>query len=118
MSDKTKTIWTMNGLLAVIVMLLCAIYSYNRPTVKAAGGGWETDDTIILPFRAQGERLVLIDTKKKQIMVYNEKQNGKFGLCAAHSYKYDIEMDDTEGAAQKPPYTYFDAKAMYEKGAK
>ena len=120
--NNNKTTWTINGLLVAIAVLLGVVYASNRPlgSAHAAGGGWDTDDTMILPYRAQGERLVLVDTKKKQIMIYNERQNGKFGLSGAHSYKYDIEMIDTESAAsgQKPPYTYFDAKKLYDEGGK
>jgi hypothetical protein len=120
MTPSTKNTWLINGLLTVIAVLLVAIYLHTRPigAARAAGQGWATDDTMVLQLRAATERLVLVDTNKKQIMIYNEKQNGKFGLSGAHSYKYDIEMVDTENANPKPPYTYFDAKKMYDEGAK
>src|SRR5436190_5288769 len=120
MTPTAKNTWLINGLLVVIAVLLATVYIHNRPlsAAHAAGGGWDTDDTIVLQMRAATERLVLVDTRKKQIMIYNEKQNGKFGLSGAHSYKYDIEMVDTETASPKPPYTYFDAKKLYDEGAK
>src|SRR5947207_187777 len=95
-----KNSWTINGLLAVILLLLATKYIASNPfgSAHAAGGGWATDDTMVLPLRTQNERMVLIDTQKKQIMVYLERNNGSFGLIGAHSYKYDIEMIDTEGA--------------------
>lgn len=113
-----KTSWIINGLLAVILVLLASKYLSSQPlgSAHAAGGGWATDDTMVLPLKTSQERMVLIDTQKKQIMVYLERNNGSFGLIGAHSYKYDIEMVDTENAkaGSKPPYTYFDAKKIYE----
>ena len=117
MSERAKTNWMMNGLLAVILVLLAGKYASSRalPTAHAAGGGWETDGIMVLPITTLNERFVLVDTKKQNICVYHGRANGTFGLVGARSYKYDIEMEDTEKLkGVGTGLTYVQVKTLYE----
>jgi hypothetical protein len=97
MSDKLRINWTINGLLAVILVLLCGYY-FQTPMQKAhAGTGWDTNGIMAMT-TAANESLVLVDTAKQNIMVYKATQQ-KFRLIGARSYKYDVEVDDTEGTS-------------------
>ncbi len=96
MTDRSKSIWTMNALLAIILALLGTYYvSIPSPSAYAAGGGWETDGIMVTNTASDGERLVLIDTTKKTIMIYRPQTN-KFRLVGARSYEYDVQIEDTE----------------------
>lgn len=103
MTRETKTTWIMNGLLAVILVLLAGHYlNSTAAPAYAAGGGWDTDG-IMATTALDAERLVLVDTKNKAIMVY--KVNGNmFRLVGARSFEYDVEVDDSDGTIiQKSP---------------
>lgn len=97
MNEKPKTRWTINALLAVILALLLGYY-FQSPAQKAhaAGGGWDTDGIMALSTAADNERIVLVDSKKQNIMVYKQQGN-KFRLVGARSFKYDVEIPDAEG---------------------
>ena len=117
MSENTKTTWLMNGLLAVILVLLAGNYAKNHalPSAQAAGGGWETDGIMVLPVTGLNERFILIDTKKQNLCVYHGRANGSFGLVGARSYKYDIEMEDTEKLRNVGTgLNYIQVKQLYE----
>jgi hypothetical protein len=117
MSDTIKNKWLINLLLAVILVLLIGNYARNHAmkTADAAGGGWETDGLMVLTTNGAAERVVLVDTKKQNIMIYHPRNAGGFGLSGMRSYKYDIEIEDTEGKIKGNGWTYFDAKAEYDK---
>ena len=95
MSEKIKNAWLINGLLAVILVLLGGLYLRTPgQNAYAAGGGWETDGVMALTSEV-GENLVLVDTKNKNFMVYRVQGKGKFTLIGARSYQYDVEFEDT-----------------------
>ncbi len=97
MNNKLKTEWTINGLLAVILVLLVGNYiNHASKTAYAAGdgGGWGTNG-IMIGLTSGRERLVLVDTNKQNMMLYSSRENGGMGLVGARSYKYDVEMEDT-----------------------
>jgi hypothetical protein len=97
MSDKTRTEWVINGLLAAILVLLCGYYFQSPMQSAHAGPGWDTNGIMAMTTNAN-ENLVLVDTTKQNIMVYKSTQQ-KFRLIGARSYKYDVEVEDTEGSA-------------------
>jgi len=98
MSD-TKNSWTINALLAVILVLLCGFYfNSTSKSAYAAGGGWDTDGVMAISTGADNERVILIDTKKMNIMVYKPLGN-KFNLVGARNYEYDVQIEDSEGTA-------------------
>lgn len=99
MNEKTKYTWTINALLAVILVLLGG-YWFNSSSAPAfaAGGGWDTDGVMAISSASDNERIVLIDTKKQNIMIYKPQTN-KFRLVGARSYEYDVQIDDSEGTA-------------------
>ena len=71
MNEKIKLDWMINGLLAVIVVLLaCHYVGSSSKSAMADGGGWETSGVMIGSTQTPQERLVLVDTKKQSIMVY------------------------------------------------
>lgn len=97
MSQQLKTDWTINALLAVILVLLAGNYfNAASKTAHAAGdgGGWATNG-IMVGATLANERLVLVDTNKQNIMIYHTRNAGGMGLTGVRSYKYDVEMEDT-----------------------
>ena len=95
MSEKTKNAWIINGLLAVILLLLGGLYlRTSGQNAYAAGGGWETNGVMAISTNGT-ENLVLVDTNNKNFMVYRAQGKGEFGLIGARSYQYDVEMEDT-----------------------
>ena len=99
---KNATAWTINGLLAVILVLLgYYCFCQSLAPAYAAGGGWETNGIMAMHSgNNQADRLVLIDTKKQNIMVYRTLGQGTFRLIGARSFKYDLELDDTSSNQQ------------------
>lgn len=116
MSDNAKTSWLINGLLVAILVLLLGNYakSHALPSAQAAGGGWETDGVMVLPITNLNERFVLVDTKKQNICVYHGRANGTFGLVGARSYKYDIEIEDTDALKMGTGWNYITTKQYYD----
>lgn len=99
MTDATKQTWTVNALLAVILALLGGYYyQQNSAPAFAAGGGWETDG-VVAGTTTDIERLVVVDTKKQNIMIYKTAQGRALRLVGARSYKYDVEIEDSAGTA-------------------
>jgi hypothetical protein len=97
MTESAKQSWTINGLLAVIVVLLAGFYIKNQTaTAHAAGGGWDTDG-VVAGTTTDLERLVVVDTKKQNIMIYKTAQGRSLRLVGARSYKYDVEIEDSAG---------------------
>jgi hypothetical protein len=117
MSERTKHAWLVNGLLAVILVLLAGYYTHGTRTAQAAGGGWETDGVMAMTSSNAQERLVLIDTKKQNMMIYRSQGGGMFRLVGARSYQYDVEIDDSDTAGsvlKAQGITWFEAKHLYE----
>jgi hypothetical protein len=99
MSQPSRHAWVVNGLLAVVLALLLGIYiNFHSQNAYAAGGGWETDGVMLACTQTTNERLVLVDTQKKNIMIYKTAGAGQFRLVGARSYKYDVELEDTAGS--------------------
>lgn len=101
MNDKTKSAWMINGLLAVILAILIAVYAnMSGSKAYAAGGGWDTNGVMAMTAN-ETERLILINTDPndkvsgQQIMLYRVQGAGKFRLIGARNYKYDVELIDT-----------------------
>lgn len=117
MAEKTRNIWIVNGLLAVILALLGAYYVRSGATpAYAAGGGWETDGVMAMSTTGDNERLVLVDTAKQSIMVY-KILNKQFRLVGARSYKYDVEIEDSAGTRIEKTGTgasYLEIWQMYQ----
>ncbi len=114
MNDKIKTDWMINGLLAVILVLLTAnfISNHHANSASAAGGGWETDGIMVTSASVQ-ERLIVVDTTKQNIMVYRPQGGGAFGLSGARSYKYDVQLDNIEKIPNNG-WTYWETKRAYD----
>jgi len=93
MSEKTRTTWVINGLLAAILVLLAGYYLNQSSEPAYAAGGWETDG-IMATTALDTERLVLIDTKNQAICVYKTTGN-KFRLVGARSFEFDTEVEDS-----------------------
>jgi hypothetical protein len=121
MSEQTKSKWAINGLLAVILVLLSGYYIRNGVApVHAAGGGWETDGVMAVATSGDNDRLVLVDTGKQNIMVYKQL-NKQFRLVGARSYKYDIEIEDSANTPIEKSgtgATYLEVWTLYQKHLK
>lgn len=119
MTEKIRTDWIINGLLTVILTLLIGNYVLNNSSnfahAAGEGGGWATDGVMIGATATPNDRLILVDTKKQNIMIYHYRSSGGLGLSGVRCYKYDIEIEDTD--KQKlgtNGWTYFDAKKYYD----
>lgn len=118
MDTKHWADWTINSLLAIIFVLLVAFYtSHFEPKAWAAGGGLETNGVMAMTTNGPTNYLVLIDTVKKNIMVYKAHSSGELNLLGARSYKYDVELKDTSasleikrGATAKQIYDIYKGK--------
>ena len=105
MPESSRTQWTINALLAVILALLIGFYLHTSgSSAYAAGGGWETNGIMALTASPE-ENLILLNTDPndktsgQNIMLYKTQGAGKLRLIGARSFKYDLELIDT---AQTP----------------
>ena len=116
--------WIINALLLaslLVAMLLKSSYSESR--AFAAGGGLETNGTMIGTTESDQDRLVLVDTTNKNIMVYKTTGVGQFRLTGARSYKYDVEINgkDTSKVDEIETHkgiTFMRAYELYEEAHK
>jgi hypothetical protein len=119
-----RDLWFENALLLAVLVLLAVLYvgRAGAPAL-AAGGGWETNGVIALS--SGGEKLILVDTNKKNICIYKVRGVGEFRLVGARNYQYDVEIEDTaapDGSAgvteRGPGWTYVEVRRFYEQGKK
>lgn len=114
--ETRRNLWIQNALLGGILALLACVYCLiPTPSAFAAGGGWDTDG--ILALASSGDaRVVLIDTKKKNMCVYRTRGLGEFRLVGARSFKYDVEIQDTSKSRdiEYKGATYFEIMNLYE----
>lgn len=96
---STFNAWALNVAL-VIALIGAGATAHLRSKANAAGGGWATDGIMANAIDFDNERVVLIDTDKKQIAVYKVQGSGQFRLIAARDYKYDLLLEDTSGVAE------------------
>jgi hypothetical protein len=114
MNEKCRTNWVINGLLGAILVLLVSHYlSAHAVPFARAGTGWDTDGITVMT-TAGGERLVVVDTQKKNIMIYHAQTGGKFGLTGVRSYQYDILAEDTSKQNVGSGLDYLSTKALYD----
>ena len=79
------------------------------------GGGWETIGIMVTTGNVT-ERLVLVDTTKKNIMIYHYRVAGGVCLSGVRNYKYDVEIEDTgTKKLDANGWTYFQAMEEYNK---
>src|SRR4051794_13690283 len=98
MSERLKHLWQINALLAIVLVLLVGNYARNHSLSPASAAGAAWSDVMVLPAKGTAERLVLVDLTKQTIMIYKERNGGGFALSGARSYKYDVEIVDSEKA--------------------
>jgi hypothetical protein len=93
-SNNARRAWLINGILALVLTAgFCA--GRMRSMVHAAGGGWATDGVMANAIDSDAERVVLIDTNKKNMAVYKLQGTGQFRLIAARDYRCDMLLEDT-----------------------
>jgi len=92
---NAKKAWMINLALALGMGLSAWLISALQPRAHAAGGSWETDGILVNTTESDNERLVIVDTEKKQLMVYRTDGVGQFRLVSARNYRYDVEFEDT-----------------------
>jgi len=116
---RARDPWLENALLLGILALLVGLYlTLPGRTAQAAGGGWETDGMIAVAGTG-GEKLILIDTVKKNMCIYKVLGMGQFRLVGARSYKYDVEFKDSTAlpasmSMEKRGWTYVEARNFVE----
>jgi hypothetical protein len=109
-------LWFGNLFLAGILALLMTAYFRQDLQPAEAYAGWETDGIMCIATGGNA-RLVLVDTKKKNICLYRTLGAGDLRLVGARGYQYDVEMmDGTQvPAIQQRGITYVEAKQIYDK---
>jgi hypothetical protein len=98
MNTQIKNAWTVNALLlcALLAAVLAKTGVGGRAHAAVAGG---SANSVMLNSAEANERLVLVNTEKKQIMVYKIEGLGQFRLIAARSYEFDLTIrKDTAGS--------------------
>ena len=107
--------WLENAVLAALIAGLGFVYfGRTSNTAEAAGGGWDTDG--IMTVTANGnpaERIVLVDTKKKNVCVYNIRNTGEVNLVTARNYEYDFLIKDETQLGKRKELTYLQVRQMY-----
>ena len=117
MSEQTKSNWLINSLLAVILALLSGHYGNVISAAHAAGGGgWDTDGVMAMTSVNAQDCLILVDTKRMNIMLYKPQGTSSFKLVGARSYKYDIEIEDSDKQRERfsRGMTFRETKQMYD----
>jgi hypothetical protein len=92
---NAKKAWLINLFLAMGMGLSWWLAGALQSRAHAAGGSWETDGILVNTTESDNERLVIVDTEKKQLMVYRTDGVGQFRLVSARNYRYDVEFEDT-----------------------
>lgn len=88
--------WLFNLALALGLALLgVVITAHFNSSTHAAGTGWETDGMMVNTIEGESDRVVLIDTNRKNIAVYKVQGSGQFRLIAARDCRYDLMLEDT-----------------------
>ena len=95
MTTRAKQAWLLNAGLAVLFLAAALIVRQMNAPVMAAGGGWDTDGIMANTTDSDADRLVIVDTLKRNIMVYKTEGSGQFRLMTARAYRNDIEFEDT-----------------------
>lgn len=115
MTNERK-VWLENAVLGgILALLACVFFVLPSKHAQAAGGGWDTNGVMAVTTK-QNERLVLIDTVKKNLCVYKTLGAGQFRLVGARSYRYDLEVKDSAGTPIEKGngLTYIEMKKLYE----
>ncbi len=98
-SFSTFNAWALNVAL-LIALIGAGATAHLRSKANAAGGGWATDGIMANSIDGDNDRVVVIDTDKKQIAVYKIQGTGQFRLISARDYKYDMLLEDTSGVSE------------------
>ena len=93
-THNSRRAWLINGALA-LTLTAGLIAGRMKSEVHAAGGGWDTDGFMANTIDSDTERVVLIDTNKKNIAVYRMQGSGQFRLIGARDYRCDLLLEDT-----------------------
>ena len=110
---STFNAWALN--IALLIALIGAgATAHLRSKANAAGGGWATDGIMANSIDSDNDRVVVIDTDKKQIAVYKIQGTGQFRLINARDYKYDVLLGDTSGVPEIESRSGITAMRAYE----
>ena len=101
MSSRAKQAWLLNAGLAAMFLIAALVIRNISTPAYAAGGGWDTNGIMANTTEGDTERLVLVDTTKKNIMVYKTEGAGAFRLMSARSYRYDSNLPGDAGDTSK-----------------
>ena len=94
--NSRKNPWLINGALAIGLALIALVMTGQlKSSAHAAGTGWETDGMLVNTLDGETDRVVLIDTNRKNIAVYKLQGSGQFRLIGARDCRYDLMLEDT-----------------------
>ena len=116
MNTSARREWTINALLLAALAIVIAA-KCGPSTLNAAGGGWETNGVMINSTDNPSDRLVLVNTDTKNIVVYRTTDSGQFRLLAARDYKYDLLIPDSsvsDEIEKKNGISYMRAYELYQ----
>jgi hypothetical protein len=116
MNKSASREWMINALLIAALAVLIAA-KCGPSTLKAAGGGWETNGVLINSTDNIDDRLVVVNTDTKNIAVYRTTNSGQFRLLAARDYKFDLLIPDSsvsDEIEKKGGISFMRAYELYE----
>ena len=87
MITEAKRAWMVNAML-VLLLGLAVYLKIGASPAQAAGSGMQTDGMMLTAGGAD-EKLVVVNTTEKKIMLYKTKGYGEFRLLSARSYEFD-----------------------------
>ncbi len=88
--QRNQRFWQITALAALIVCT-CAVLTRGAPTANADNGGAAMDGMIaLMGTNTQDEHMYLIDTRSKNILMYESRGGNNFTLVAGRSYDGDL----------------------------
>ncbi|HEY3322152.1 MAG TPA: hypothetical protein VGP72_16925 [Planctomycetota bacterium] len=115
---ERKSAGMQNVLIAVLALTALLVWQRPDPVQAVGGGSWDTDGMMVNTTENEAERLVLVDTTAKTIMVYRTEGVGQFRLVAARSYQFDVLLKDTsknDEIERRNGITFMQAFELYAK---
>jgi hypothetical protein len=111
--------WKTTLLLAGVLTLAGLAARQFQSSVRAEVEAAPINDSMLINTTEENDRLILVDLKTQNIMVYRTLGVGQFRLINAHCYKYDLETKNGKDTSrsdtiEKKGITYLQARGMYE----
>ena len=119
--NGAKKAWLLTASLTAALVVTGVLVRQFESTVRAADNPVTTGSFLMNTTEGEAERLILVDTQAKSIMVYRTQNCGQFRLVGARSYEFDLELKDTSRSEEielKGGITYLRAYELYQESLK